>query len=130
MAANIFIGDNGEGGYLVKVGDFGTARFDFKQFSILVVPSATKHWEFRHVYSCLHCSRTIKRNARPSIESDICSLVMVMAEFSLPNCSTPWEGEALNSTIIYDFVFRGQRLTISEDDLSGLSADCLRQWNS
>lgn len=27
---NIFFGDNGEGGYLVKVGDFGIVRFDFK----------------------------------------------------------------------------------------------------
>ena len=51
-----------------------------------------------------------------------------MAEFSLPNRLTPWEGEALNSTIIYDFVRRGQRPTISEKDLSGLSTDCSRQW--
>ena len=70
----------------------------------------------------------LERNARPSIESNIDSLGMVMAEFSLPNRLTPWEGEALNSTIIYDFVLRGQRPTISEKDLSGSSTDCSRQW--
>ena len=42
-AANIFVGDNGEGRYLVKVGDFGTARFDFKQCSISDIPSATNN---------------------------------------------------------------------------------------
>lgn len=70
----------------------------------------------------------LERNARPSIESNIDSLGMVMAEFSLPNRLTTWEGEALNSTIIYDFVCRGQRPTISEEDLSSLSTDCSRQW--
>lgn len=127
-AANIFLGDNGEGGYLVKVGDFGTARFDFKQFSISVIPSATNTGNSAMCTAAYTAPELLERNARPSIESDIYSLGMVMAEFSLPNRSTPWEGEALNSTIIYDFVRRGQRLTISEEDLSGLSTDCSRQW--
>lgn len=127
-AANIFLGDNGEGGYLVKVGDFGTARFDFKQFSISVIPSATNTGNSAMCTAAYTAPELLERNARPSIESDIYSLGMVMAEFSLPNRSTPWEGEALNSTIIYDFVRRGQRPTISEEDLSGLSTDCSRQW--
>ena len=40
-AANVFIGDNGQDSYLVKLGDFGTALFDFAQFSVSVMPSAS-----------------------------------------------------------------------------------------
>ena len=38
-AANVFIGDDGEGKYKVKLGDFGMARFDFKQCSVSILPS-------------------------------------------------------------------------------------------
>ena len=33
--------DDGEGKWIVKLGDSGTAQFDFEQFSVLVLPSKT-----------------------------------------------------------------------------------------
>ena len=49
-AANIFIGDDGEGKLIVKLGDFGTARFDFEQFSVSVLLSqTTNNREFKQI---------------------------------------------------------------------------------
>ena len=70
----------------------------------------------------------LERGSKPSFQSDIYSFGMVMTEFSLPNRSTPWDGDVANSSIIYDYVRRGERPTIKEEDLSGLSADLAGQW--
>lgn len=56
------------------------------------------------------------------------SLGMVMTEFSLPDRSTPWEGELANSALIYDYIRRGERPAVKEEDLTGLSDDTARQW--
>ena len=55
---------------------------------------------------------------------------MVMTDFSLPNRSTPWEGEVANSSIIYDFVRRGERPTVTLEDLSGLESENATKWMS
>lgn len=34
---NVFIGDDGEGKYKVKLGDFGMVWFDFEQFFVLIL---------------------------------------------------------------------------------------------
>ena len=127
-AGNIFIGDNGEGGFLVKLGDFGTARYDFEQFSVSVMPTGTNADNSIMCTAAFTAPELLERGARPSLESDIYSLGMVMAEFSLPDCSTPWEGEVANSSLIYDFVRRGQRPSVNGEDMSGLNPDSARQW--
>lgn len=53
-----------------------------------------------------------------------------MTDFSLPNQSTPWEGEVANSSIIYDFVRRGERPTVTLEDLSGLESENATKWMS
>lgn len=53
-----------------------------------------------------------------------------MTDFSLPNQSTPWEGEVANSSIIYDFVHRGERPTVTLEDLSGLESENATKWMS
>ena len=126
-AGNVFVGDNGEGGYLIKLGDFGTAMFDFTQFTASVMPSATKD-------NAIMCTAAytapelFEMGCKPSFESDIYSLAMIMVEFSLPNRSTPWEGEVANSAIIHDLLRQGKRPTVSLDDLSGLKDDIAKRW--
>ena len=56
------------------------------------------------------------------------SLGMVMTEFSLPDRSTPWEGELANSALIYDYIRRRERPAVTEENLTGLSDDNDRQW--
>lgn len=51
-----------------------------------------------------------------------------MTEFSLPDRSTPWEGELANSALIYDYIRRGERPAVTEENLTGLSDDNARQW--
>ena len=103
-AANIFIGDGKEGNYLVKLGDFGTARFDFEQFSVSVLPSRTSNKDAVMGTAAYTAPELLERGVKPAIQSDMYSLGMVMTEFSLPEHSTPWEGELANSSVIYDYV--------------------------
>ena len=70
----------------------------------------------------------LERGTKPTIKSDMYSLGMVMTEFSLPNRSTPWEGEVANSSVIYDYARRGERPTVKEENLTGLSEDIARRW--
>jgi serine/threonine protein kinase len=69
---------------------------------------------FTSLYQGLSCPSHLSSKAlgtrltKPSFESDVYSLAMVMIEFSMPSHSTPWEGEVANSSIIYDFVCRGE----------------------
>ena len=51
-----------------------------------------------------------------------------MTEFSLPDRSTPWEGELVNSTLIYDYIRRGERPTVKEENLTELSDDNATLW--
>ena len=51
-----------------------------------------------------------------------------MTEFSLPDRSTPWEGELANSALIYDYIRRRERPAVTEENLTGLSDDNARQW--
>lgn len=51
-----------------------------------------------------------------------------MTEFSLPDCSTTWEGEVANSSVIYDDIRRGERPTVREENLKALSEDTARLW--
>ena len=83
-AANIFIGDGGEGNYLVKLGDFGTARFDFEQFSVSVLPSRTSNKDAVMGTAAYTAPELLETGAKPTIQSDMYSLGMVMTEFSLP----------------------------------------------
>lgn len=126
-AGNIFIGENGNGGYVAKLGDFGTARFDFEQFSVSVLPSTADDQSLMCT-AAYTAPELLARGSKPSRKSDIYSLGMIMAEFSLPNRSTPWEGEVINSSMIYDFVSKGERPTITEEDLLGLDSNVARQW--
>ena len=129
-AANVFVGDDGEDGLLVKLGDFGTALFDFAQFSVSVMPAATNTDNSVMCTAAYTAPELLERGAKPSFESDVYSLAMVMIEFSLPSRSTPWEGEVANSSIIYDFVRRGERPSVSVEDLSGLKSEMASQWIS
>ena len=128
-AANVFIGDNGQDSYLVKLGDFGTALFNFAQFSVSVMPSASNADSVMctAVYTA---PELLERASRPSYASDIYSFAMVMTDFSLPNRSTPWEGEVANSSIIYNFVRRGERPTVTLEDLSGVESENATKWMS
>ncbi|PFX32199.1 ATP-dependent DNA helicase RecQ [Stylophora pistillata] len=126
---NIFIGDNGKDGYLVKLGDFGTALFDFSQFSVSVMPSATNTDSVMHTIAYT-APELLDRGSRPSYASDIYSLAMVMIEFTLPNRTTPWEGEVANSSVIYDFVRKGERPTVTFENLSELGCEKAAKWMS
>ena len=129
-AANIFIGKNGEGKWVAKLGDFGAARFDFEQFSVSVMPSATNTESAVMCTAAYTAPELLERGTKPSFQSDIYSLAMVMTEFSLPNRSTPWEGEVSNSAITYDYIRRGERPTVSNKNFQGLGADTARQWST
>lgn len=109
---NIFNGDNGKDGYLVKLSDFGTALFDFLHFSVSVMPSATNTDTVVHTIAYT-APELLDRGSRPSYASNIYSLAMIMTEFTLPNRTTPWEGEVANSLLIYDFVRKGERPTVT-----------------
>lgn len=124
-AANVFIGDDGEGKYKVKLGDFGMARFDFEQFSVSMLPSNNDVVVGTAAYTA---PELLERGKKPSFQSDMYSLGMVMTEFSLPDRSTSWEGELANSALIYDYIRRGERPAVKEEDLTGLSDDTARQW--
>lgn len=113
---------------MVKLGDFGTALFDFAQFSVSVMPAATNTDNSVMCTAAYTAPELLERGAKPSFESDVYSLAMVMIEFSLPSRSTPWEGEVANSSIIYDFVRRGERPSVSVEDLSGLKSEMASQW--
>lgn len=112
---------------MAKLGDFGTARFDFEQFSVSVLPSTADDQSLMCT-AAYTAPELLARGSKPSRKSDIYSLGMIMAEFSLPNRSTPWEGEVINSSMIYDFVSKGERPTITEEDLLGLDSNVARQW--
>ena len=124
-AANVFIGDDREGKYKVKLGDFGMARFDFKQCSVSILPSNNDVVMGTAAYTA---PELLERGTKPSFQSDMYSLGMVMTEFSLPDRSTPWEGELANSALIYDYIRRGERPAVTEENLTGLSDDNARQW--
>lgn len=124
-AANVFIGDDGEGKYKVKLGDFGMARFDFEQFSVSILPSNNDVVMGTAAYTA---PELLERGTKPSFQSDMYSLGMVMTEFSLPDRSTPWEGELANSALIYDYIRRRERPAVTEENLTGLSDDNARQW--
>ena len=123
-AANVFIGDDGEGKYKVKLGDFGMARFDFEQFSVSILPSSNDVVMGTAAYTA---PELLERGTKPSFKSDMYSLGMVMTEFSLPDRSTPWEGELANSAL-YDYIRRGERPTVKEENLTGLSDDNATRW--
>ena len=124
-AANVFIGDDGEGKYKVKLGDFGMARFDFEQFSVSILASNNDVVMGTAAYTA---PELLERETKPSFKSGMYSLGMVMTEFSLPNRSTPWEGELANSALIYDYIRRGERPTVKEENLTGLSDDNATLW--
>ena len=127
-AGNIFIGGNNEGVWLVRLGDFGAARFDFEQFSVSVMPSTTNKDSAVMCTAAYTAPELLERGAKPSLHSDMYSLAMVMTEFSLPNRSTPWDGEGANSAIIYDYIRRGERPTVTREDLEGLGTDSVERW--
>lgn len=56
------------------------------------------------------------------------SFGMVMIEFSLFDCVIFWEGEFVNFVFIYDYICRGERLIVKEENLIGLSDDNVRLW--
>ena len=124
-AANVFIGDDGEGKYKVKLGDFGMARFDFEHFSVSILPSNNDVVMGTVAYTA---PELLERGTKPSFQSDMYSLGMVMTEFSLPDRSTPWEGELANSALIYDYIRGRERPAVTEENLTGLSDDNARQW--
>lgn len=78
-----------EGKWVVKLGDFGAARFDAEQFSVSVMPSTTNTGSAVMCTTAYTAPKLLERGSKPSFHSDIYSLAMVMTEFSLPNCSTP-----------------------------------------
>ena len=127
-AGNIFIGGNEEGKWVVKLGDFGGARYDFEQFSVSVMPSATNKDSAVMCTAAYTAPELLERGTKPSFQSDMYSLAMVMTEFSLPNRSTPWKGEVANSAIIYDYIRRGERPTVTKENLEGLNADTASRW--
>ena len=129
-AGNVFIGGNGEGKWVVKLGDFGSARYNFEQFSVSVMPSATNKDSAVMCTAAYTAPELLERGAKPSFKSDMYSLAMVMTEFSLPNRSTPWEGEVANSAIIYDYIRRGERPTVTNENLEGLDANSTGRWIS
>ncbi|CAB4040521.1 serine threonine kinase [Paramuricea clavata] len=79
-AANVFVGDNGDDGLLVKLGDFGTTLFDFAQFSVSVMPAATNTDNSVMCTAAYTAPELLERGAKPSFESDVYSLAMVMIE--------------------------------------------------
>ena len=100
--------------YIVKIGDFGQANFDFGQFSL------TQHTSF---VSTIGASERKKVGTAPytatelitlgterNFPSDVSSMGMVMIEFTLPGRSHPWEGEVSSSDLIFYMCNR-------EDDL-------------
>lgn len=57
--ANVFISDDGEGKWTVKLGDFGMVRFHFKQFSVSVLLSKTNMGCYG--YRSIHSTRTCRK---------------------------------------------------------------------
>ena len=104
------------------------ARFDFEQFSVSVMTSTTNKDSAVMCTAAYTAPELLERGAKPSFHSDMYSLAMVMTEFSLPNRSTPWDREVANSAIIYDYIRRGERPTVTREDLEGLGTDTVERW--
>ena len=112
----------------MKLGNFGGARYDFEQFSVSVMPSATNKDSAVMCTTAYTAPELLERGTKASFQSHMYSLAMVMTEFSLPNRLTPWEGEVANSAIIYDYIRRGERPTVTKENLEGLNADTASRW--
>jgi len=62
-------------------------------------------------------------NAKKTTESDVYSFAMVMVEFTLPECSHPWEGEMVSCDLIYYHVRKGNRPSIDLEKMKDLTAN-------
>lgn len=122
-AANIFIGGGSESEFVVKVGDFGQANFDFGQFSLTqtstFVPTGSACERNKVGTAPYTAPELIELGAKRNFPSDVYSIGMVMVEFTMPERSHPWEGEISSADLIYHHVRQGRRPTI---DLSRLNA--------
>ena len=70
-ARNIFIGGNEEGKWTVKLGDFGSACYDFEQFSVSVMPSATNKDSAVMCTAAYTAPELLERGTKPSLQSDM-----------------------------------------------------------
>ena len=122
-AANIFIGGGSESEFVVKVGDFGQANFDFGQFSLTqtstFAPTGSACERNKVGTAPYTAPELIELGAKRNFPSDVYSIGMVMVEFTMPERSHPWEGEISSADLIYHHVRQGRRPTI---DLSRLNA--------
>ena len=121
-AGNIFIGGGSESAYVVKVGVFGQANFDFGQFSVTQTSTFVSTWgsSERHKVGTVPCTapELIELGAKRNFPSDVYSMGMVMIEFTMPERSHPWEGEVSSTDLIFHHVRQGRRPTINPSRLA------------
>ena len=133
-AANIFTGGGTTSEYVVKIGNFGQANFDFGQFSL------TQHTSFVSTRGASERNKVgtapytapelIELGAERNFPSDVYSMGMVMIEFTLPQRSHPWEGEVSSSDLIFHHVQQGRRPTVIPNILNGLDDNVKEDWLS
>lgn len=129
-AGNIFIGGGRENRYIVKVGDFGQANFDFGQFSVtqtstLLSTGSQKNKVGTAPYTA---PELIELGAKRDFPSDVYSTGMVMVEFTMPERSHPWEGEISTCDLIFHHVRQGRRPTIDAGRLNSLEDHLKEDW--
>ncbi|EDO33099.1 predicted protein [Nematostella vectensis] len=105
---NILVGESSSEAYKVKLGDFGAAHYEFRQFSTSTT-SCSMEAQTVIGTAAYTAPELLERGAMPDMASDVYSFAMVLIEFAMPSRSSPWQGDASNSSILYDFVRRGER---------------------
>ena len=117
-AGNIMLGTGSQGGYVAKIGDFGQACYYFTQFSLsqatsVNAPGTSKENDRVSLGTAPYTApELMEMGSKRTCQSDIFSLGMVMAEFSVTERSHPWEGEIDSCELIFHHVKMGKRPTI------------------
>ena len=131
-AGNIFIRGGSESEYVVKVGDFGQANFDFGQFSVTQTSSflsTDSSRERSKVGTAPYIApELIELGAKRNFSSVVYSMGMVMVEFTMPERSHPWEGELSSCDLIFRHVLQGRRPTIIPSKLNALENNFKEDW--
>lgn len=121
-SGNIFLGEGNDKNYIVKIGDFRQAAFDFNQFSLSQATSnpsqksEADQTRARVGTAPFTAPELIDIGATKSTKTDVYSFSMLLVEFTLPERSHPWEGEVSSCDLIYHYVKKGKDLLLTPRD--------------
>lgn len=133
-AGNIFLGGGKGTRYIAKIGDFGQAAFDFRQFSLnqttsFKSPQTQKENKRSRVGTVPYTAPELfELGAKRNHQSDVYSFAMVMVEFTLPERSHPWEGEIPSCDLIPFHVKGGKRPSINPEEVRDFPDGKLDEW--